>query len=381
MRAGRHLPPETEVKPMSRRYRGPRYRPYHGRRSTGARAVLKWIIVFLLAVLVVATVVFLYLQNNLIYYDGGVRVVLPWSSQQAAQESTEPSPSPSASEPVLVTESPEPDAREEAEQTLHAVEVSQTALLAGSAAEQVRAAGGNAAVVTLKNDDGTLNYVSSVPLAVEAQTSSTDSNLNTALADLIQNGELYTVARVSCFRDQALPGYDSELAIHTNSGYRLEDLEKVRWSSPASQTVRDYLTALCVELAQMGFDEILLDHCGYPLASEANLGWIRQGDAYPAGSLDTILTPFLEQVKEALAPYGTKLSVIAAGSELAGETADTGLTMTNVLANCDHVWVTAEDAASYANFAGASADLSEKLVPISSARGSDEEAWAILNGY
>ena len=366
---------------MSRRYRGPRYRPYHGRRSTGARAVLKWIIVFLLAVLVVATVVFLYLQNNLIYYDGGVRVVLPWSSQQAAQESTEPSPSPSAGEPVLVTESPEPDAREEAEQTLHAVEVSQTALLAGSAAEQVRAAGGNAAVVTLKNDDGTLNYVSSVPLAVEAQTSSTDSNLNTALADLIQNGELYTVARISCFRDQALPGYDSELAIHTNSGYRLEDLEKVRWSSPASQTVRDYLTALCVELAQMGFDEILLDHCGYPLASEANLGWIRQGDAYPAGSLDTILTPFLEQVKEALAPYDTKLSVIAAGSELADETADTGLTMTNVLPNCDHIWVTAEDAASYANFAGAAADLSEKLVLISSARGNDEAAWAILNGY
>ena len=261
------------------------------------------------------------------------------------------------------------------------MEVSQTALLAGSAAEQVRAAGGNAAVVTLKNDDGTLNYVSSVPLAVEAQTSSTDSNLNTALADLIQNGELYTVARISCFRDQALPGYDSELAIHTNSGYRLEDLEKVRWSSPASQTVRDYLTALCVELAQMGFDEILLDHCGYPLASEANLGWIRQGDAYPAGSLDTILTPFLEQVKEALAPYDTKLSVIAAGSELADETADTGLTMTNVLANCDHIWVTAEDAASYANFAGAAADLSEKLVLISSARGSDEAAWAILNGY
>ena len=46
-----------------------------------------------------------------------MRVVLPWSSQQAAQESTEPSPSPSAGEPVLVTESPEPDAREEAAQT------------------------------------------------------------------------------------------------------------------------------------------------------------------------------------------------------------------------------------------------------------------------
>lgn len=86
-------------------------------------------------------------------------------------------------------------------------------------------------------------------------------------------------------------------------------------------------------------------------------------------------------MKEALAPYGTKLSVIAAGSELAGETADTGLTMTNVLANCDHIWVTAEAAASYANFAGAAADPSEKLVLISSARGSDEAAWAILNGY
>lgn len=366
---------------MSKRYRGPNYRAYHGRHSGGARTALKWVIVFLLAVLAVAVGVFLFLRNCLVYYDGGVKLVLPWGGEQTVQHSSAPSPTPEQSAPVVITESPEPDRRTEAEQALHAVEVSQTALLAGSAAEQVRAAGGNAAVLTMKLDDGTLNYVSAVPLAVEAQASAADTSLNTALAELIRDGDLYTVARVSCFRDQTLPGYDAELAIHTNSGYRLEDLEKVRWSSPAHQTVRDYLTDLCVELAQMGFDEILLDHCGYPMDSEANLGWIRKGDAYPAGALDTVITPFLEQVKSALEPYGTKLSVFAAGSELMGETAYTGLTMANVLANCDHFWVAAEDAAAYADFAGAPEDPSEKLVSISSAKGSDTSAWAILSGY
>ena len=48
----------------------------------------------------------------------------------------------------------------------------------------------------------------------------------------LNSGELYTVARLSCFRDHAL-AKDETYAIRTNSGYRWTDPEELRWSSPA----------------------------------------------------------------------------------------------------------------------------------------------------
>lgn len=368
---------------MSRRYNKSTYSAYRGRRGGGARSVLQWVALALAVVLVLAVILLWVLQNSLVYTDRGVTLELPWNQTEPVNTPTLPTPSPTPSQNVLVTESPvpAPDPREEAARSLRAVEVSKTALLAGSAVRQVETAGGNAAILTMKNDDGTLNYVSAVPLAVSAQVSAADPALNTAAASLIRDSGLYTVARVSCFRDHALPGYDADLAIRTKSGYRMVDDQDVRWTSPASQGVRDYLTALCVELAQMGFDEILLDHCGYPLDREANLGRIRRDEAYPVGELDSMLVPFLEQVKAALEPYDIRLSMVSAGSELAGETADSGIDMTNTLAYFDRFWMEGEEAAAYGNFAsaGGAIDPARRLIPYGSAPGEEGAVWAVMD--
>lgn len=365
---------------MSRYSRSGGYGRYRGRRSTGARAVLKWIIVFLAALLVAAAALLFFLQDHLVYGDNGVHFVPPWGSGEPVQS---PAPTPSGGDelPVLITDPPVQDTPAPADgapSPLHAVEVSQTALLAGTAADQAAATGGNAVVVAMKNDDGTLNYVSAVPLAVSAGASGADPDANAAIRDLTAGG-LYTIAKVSCFRDHTLPGYDAELALHTNSGYRWVDYEEVRWTGPANETVRDYLTDLCVELAGLGFDEILLTNCGYPMERSGTLGYIKVGEAYPKGALDTVLTPFLAQVRAALEPYGAKLSVQAAGSELAGETADTGLTLASVAASCDRFWVDAGEAEGYADFAGAPEDPSEQLVRVGTAAGAADDAWAILS--
>lgn len=365
---------------MSRRGRSPRGGGYRGRRASGATTVLRVIIVVLAVLLLALAALLFFLQDYVVYGDDGVHIVPPWSSGEEDRPA-EPAPTASSS-PVLITDAPEEGssspAGTEGPSPLHAVLVSQTALLAGTAADQAAATGGNAVVLDMKNDDGTLNYVSAVPLAVSAGASGSDPTANTAIRALTA-GELYTVARVSCFRDHALPGYDAELAIHTNSGYRWIDYEEIRWSSPADETVRAYLTDLCVELAGLGFDEILLTNCGYPADSAGTLGYIRKGEAYPAGALDTVIAPFLTQLRTALEPYGVKLSVQAIGSELMGETADTGLTMAGVLAACDRFWVDAGEAEGYANFAGAPEDPSEKLVGIVSGAGAADDAWAVLN--
>lgn len=362
---------------MSRRRRG-NFQTYYGRRPSRGTSFLKWIIVFLLAVLVVAVGVYFLLQEGLVYDKDGVHLVLPWNREEPVEPSTTPSPSPEPSEPVIIIEpEPEPTLRELAQENLQAVEVTLTGLLSGHAAEQVVTAGGNAALLEMKRPDGTLNYVSSVDLAVSAGASGSDTAVNLIIRDLIKE-DIYTIAKVSCFRDHLL-GADSAYALLTNSGYRWASDDNLRWTCPAKEGVQDYLTALCVELAQMGFDEILLTDCGYPTADMGPLGWIRKGSAYPAGELDTVLGPFLAKVKEALEPYDTRLSVTAFASELAGETRTTGLNLTNVLENCDHVWVDAEAAAERGSFADAPVPPGDKLVPMSGTAGEKDAPWAIVS--
>lgn len=368
---------------MAKKYSGPGYQSYCGRRSSRTGTALKWVIVFLLAVLVVAVGFYFMLQDGLIYDDDGVHVALPWKRPETGESPSVPvsvSPEPTDAAPtdtILVIETPEPTPtltpRDLARQTLQAVEVSPTVLLSGRAAQQVEQTGGNAALLEMKKDDGTLAYVSSVELAISQKASGSDTEVNRAIRELIE-GECYTVAQVSCFRDDVFGGIDS-FALLSNSGYRWRDFNGMRWSCAGKEATRKYIVDLCVELAQMGFDEILLTNCGYPPNGTGEMGWLRQDATYPWGSLDTVVGPFLAQVKTAIEPYGTALSVEALGKELAGEEQATGLTLDNVLASCDHVWLDKADAEAYAHAFTASAR--EKLVTVSAQAGGADEPWAV----
>lgn len=365
------------------------YGRYQGRKSSGVRSFLKGVIVALVIVLLFLLITSVLLQDYIVYTDDGVKLLLPWSEDAADANTALPSQS---QVPLIIVDKEDPNGKDEQENSpqrpipdlggpIHAVQVSQTSLLAGTAEEQVLLAGGNAVVLTMKNDDGTLNYVSDVSLAVSAEASGSDPAVNQAIQELTA-GELYTVARVSCFRDDLMSRRRPELAILTSGGYLWLDHGDTRWISPLRSEVTEYLAALCVELAELGFDEILLSNCGYPGHIYDQLHWILGGNAYPEdGLVEPVIADFLARMRTVLEPYGVKLSVETMGTELAGETTQTGLTLNNVLTCCDRFWLNAEEADAYANFAAAGGGQNpvDKLVRVSSAAGADEIAWAILN--
>lgn len=104
--------------------------------------------------------------------------------------------------------------------------------------------------------------------------------------------------------------------------------------------MRSYLIGLMTELAQMGFDEIVLDYFGYPTQADGTLGNLGQSeDNYPAGALDGVITGFLAQAAQALEPYGTKLSLHASADVLTGADGSAGLTPAALNASVDRVWV------------------------------------------
>jgi hypothetical protein len=223
---------------------------------------------------------------------------------------------------------------------LNAVEVSPSAVTDGTAASQVTAAGGNALVVTVKDVEGHLAWQSQNALAVAARDKSGVSLNGTeafsqAIRTLAQGDDLYLVARVCCFEDLWMCVYSRAMALTTQGGKLWYDSDGMPWLSPANADARAYLTDLCKELAELGFDEILLDYAGFPGTGRRSS--IAVGDNYPT-DLTGATSAWLAELDGALADSGVWLSVQTTAEALTvGD--DTGLSAQGIAGAADRLWL------------------------------------------
>jgi len=316
------------------------YHEYRGRGGGRVRMVLLFIIA-LLAVLLAAGVA-LTMAVDLEYTDTGVKINWRWAQESAALP-------PIASDPIVVNTAPadvtiEPTLEVEPTPTptpepqyasIGAITVTTAQLRNGSAAQAVAAAGGTALVVEMKDMYGKLAWQSQAPLAAQLGTNAADNLTAQAVQTLAQTTELYLVARVQCFRDPVL-ARNRVGSIMTRGGNVWFDMLGLSWSSPASQQTVDYLSALCLELADMGFDEILLDCAGYPNAGEVNV--LATSDNRPA-DLTVPVSAFLERVSGELESRDVALGVYTNETLLPGSAVLSGLTAGVLAQHAGRVWL------------------------------------------
>ena len=312
------------------------YHRYYGR-SRGS-LILK-IILVLLALLVVAALVFRFVFGGRIERtEYGLRLVLPGSTAQPSE-----SPQPTESDPILIiepsdepTQTPEPSA--EPLRGVKAVEVTADQLRAGTALQAVRDAGGDTLVVTMKGRTGRLLWQSHVGLAADLGVNAADDGVAQAVAALAESGEVRLVARVNCFRDQALVRARLGGPLMTRGGNVWYDQAGLCWVSATDSTVRSYLAALCAELADMGFDEILLESPAFPDAGEVHV--LAEGDRFPADKTAPA-EQFLSEVCTALEGKNVTLSVLTTAEAVLGANTGSGVTA-ELLASCvDRAWMPA----------------------------------------
>ena len=315
--------------------RGYGYGSYRGRNRV--RTFLLILIAALFLVLILAVAGYFLLEPYIIYTSDGIRLEFPTRPPDRPQDS-EPQPPASTLPVVVVTPEPTP---EPAPAEFHAVLLPRTALTDGSAAAQLEAAGATAAIFDMKADDGTLGYISTLELAKRATSSASEPGLNEAIQAL-NAGEIYTVARVSCFRDNKLPYHYNAAALRTSAG-NWRDSDGIRWLSPAVADARQYVTDVCVELAALGFDEILLDHAVFPTAENGRLRTLLVGERYPSGTLNQPISAFYQEVQTALAAYpDTTLSIVSSEAVLDGDPGETsGQTAAQLAASAGRVWAPA----------------------------------------
>ena len=206
---------------------------------------------------------------------------------------------------------------------------------------QTLADGYDGVILPMKTADGALGYVSALPLAADAGASSGDPDRNEVLRALNDTPGLYTVAQVSCLRDSALVREEPGLSLHRVSGSPWLDESRQGWLDPAQPQVQSYLIGLCRELAQLGFDEILLTDCGFP--TQGDLDSLRAVE-----EKEETLETFCRQLQGALADTPVTLSVMGQRDSVTADPVS-GPT-TALLATFGRVWTQAEDQEALAAF-------------------------------
>lgn len=311
------------------------YSSYRGR---GPRWKILLAILLVLVIAVASSVI--YLQQFLVYSaDGRRQIKLPWQTEEKA-------PAPDGGQEDL-TEQPdvnlivqEPEVQKPKETAAFSLPAQ---ALTGSLWQEALAAKpaeANAVAVRLKTSNGTVYFsaASAVSGAVE-----TELDTAAALAAVTDQEELYTIASMACLQDFQAANADVEgRGLKNTGGYIFYDGNNSLWLDPGKPSTREYVCALAKEIAELGFDELLLTDFGYP--TEGKINKINYNTDVPlANNLDLLLS----ELNTALEPYGILLSVEVPEAVITeGPDAVSGLDLTRLVSRVDRLYaVTAPEKA------------------------------------
>ncbi|WP_119067361.1 putative glycoside hydrolase [Rubrobacter indicoceani] len=178
----------------------------------------------------------------------------------------------------------------------------------------------NALVIDVK-DGGYLTYPSEIPLANEIDATTEQIPDLEDYVQRVHDEDLYAIARLAVFQDDALPAARPELAAQDSStGGPWYNYSGSAWTNPYQKEVRDYNIAVAKEAAEAGFDEIQFDYVRFPSDGEmANLEYGEE--TFP--SQEATIAAFLEDAQRELEPTGAMVSADVFG--LVGVNDDVGI--------------------------------------------------------
>lgn len=332
------------------------YSSYRGR---GPRWKILLAILLVLVIAVASSVI--YLQQFLVYgADGSRQIRLPWQTEEK-----EPPPDGEGENPagppdvdVVVQEPEDVKPKETTAFSLPAQALTEALWQEALAAKP---AGANAVAVRLKTSNGTVYFG-----AANAVSGAAETELDTAaaLAAVTAQEELYTIASMACLQDFKAANADVEgRGLKNTGGYIFYDGNNSLWLDPAKPGAREYVCALAREVAELGFDELLLTDFSYPTVGKINK--INYNTDVPlANNLDLLLS----DLNTALESYDILLSVeIPEAVITEGPDTVSGLDLNRLVSWVDRIYAatTPEKAETLSNLVSqaAGADGTTEFIP------------------
>ena len=316
------------------------YNSYHGRMSGGKIALIVALVLVL-----VGAVAYLTLQNYVVYDEAGnARLELPFLHRKDKEE---PDDTPSTGDRDDIVDTVEPEHPHVKVAALHGVRLPDDCLWWGADYIMTKLAPEDM-VLAVKRTTGGITYATEAqpPQGVVVETGRPLDCLKMLLA-----ADRWTVGHIVCFSDNAFAQSRTDCALVRADGGLWYDAAGQAWLDPTDPEVLRYLTALCRECGELGFNEVLLDSFCYP--SSGDTAAIANDD----GDRAQILTDMAKTLRSSL-PEGAALSVAYRGS---GD-----LTLAQLADLFDRIYVPAADYDAVASQLGGQFDAATRLVSITS---------------
>lgn len=318
------------------------YSSYHGRGSPGKIALIVVLVLILLG-----AITYLVVQNYLVYDESGqVHLELPFFKPKDGVD-TEQSGDGQDGLPDADFDRVEPEFPHVKVSALHGVRLPDDCLWWGADYIMTKLAPEDM-VLAVKRTTGGITYATEAqpPQGVVVETGRPLDCLKTLLA-----ADRWTVGHIVCFSDNAFAQARTDCALVRADGGLWYDAAGQAWLDPTDPEVLRYLTALCRECGELGFNEVLLDNFCYPASGDT------AAIANDDGDRAQILTDMAKTLRSSL-PEGVALSVAYRGS---GD-----LTLAQLADLFDRIYVPAADYDAVASQLGGQFDAATRLVSMTS---------------
>lgn len=134
----------------------------------------------------------------------------------------------------------------------------------------VDATGLNTMVIDVKNDDGEITWKMETDSVEEMGNGVAYIRDIGALMETLKEHNIYTIARIVCFKDPVFAQNHSNCALRKPDGGFVTDAYGLAWVNPYDEEVWAYLTEIAQAAAEAGFDEVQFDYVRFPIGSDAD---------------------------------------------------------------------------------------------------------------
>lgn len=274
-----------------------------------------------------ATVVLLVVLSaaGWVLYPPVVKLISEVGERISAGVETPPGEASGSSEASAPAEAPETEPQPEPAAALRGIYVPPAVLddpvAFRTLMESAKQNGINAVMIDAKNAEGEVLYQSGVPMAVSGGAVVSGAYDAAAMAKRISAEGFLPIARVHAFRDPIAPRYSRDAAVgYFDTDWSWLDnsveLGGKPWLNPYSAEARGYITALAKELAESGFERIVVDSVQFP----SGVGLDKAGYGETGGiSKADCLRSFLKELETGVKSSGAVVSVYFSGPNVLSE--------------------------------------------------------------
>ncbi len=189
----------------------------------------------------------------------------------------------------------------------------------------------NSYVIDVKNDYGIVSHKSEVPLASEIGAIESLYDIE-KMTKKLRDNNIYSIARIVCFKDPILAKNKPEMAIKNTEG-GLYVHNKMNWVNPYSKDAWQYNIDLAKEALAKGFDEVQFDYIRFPDGKKSQMVFDGKDDR----QLYEVVNDFLAYARQQLPNAIISGDVFAIILESPGDTEGIGQYFEYVGENLDYL--------------------------------------------